>query len=147
MKKIIMLAIVLTTITISAFANNVSGLNQKVLSSFKKSFQTAEVVRWEVRNNLYKITFKSFDKEMFAYYNADGEQVALSRNIHIDQLPLSLSSELKKKFSQGWMTELFEVSSNGETAYYATIECSTHITILKAEGTSGWATFQKEKRK
>ena len=147
MKKIIMLAIVLTTITISAFANNVSGLNQKVLSSFKKSFQTAEVVRWEVRNNLYKVTFKNFDKEMFAYYNAAGEQVALSRNIHIDQLPLSLSSELKKKFSQGWMTELFEVSSNGETAYYATIECSTHITILKADGTSGWATFQKEKRK
>ena len=147
MKKIIMLAIVLTTITISAFANNVSGLNQKVLSSFKKSFQSAEVVRWEVRNNLYKVTFKNFDKEMFAYYNADGEQVALSRNIHIDQLPLSLSSELKKKFSQGWMTELFEVSSNGETAYYATIECSTHITILKADGTSGWATFQKEKRK
>jgi hypothetical protein len=147
MKKIIMLAIVLTTITISAFANNVSGLNQKVLSSFKKSFQSAEVVRWEVRNNLYKVTFKNFDKEMFAYYNAAGEQVALSRNIHIDQLPLSLSSELKKKFSQGWMTELFEVSSNGETAYYATIECSTHVTILKADGTSGWATFQKEKRK
>jgi len=147
MKKIIMLAVVLTTITISGFANNISGLSQKVLSSLKKSYQHAEIVRWEQKDNLYKVTFKNFDKEMYAYYNASGEQVAVSRNIHIDQLPLSLSSELKKHFTNGWLTELFEVSANGETAYYATIECSTHITILKANGTSDWATFQKEKRK
>ena len=147
MKKIIMLAVVLTTITVSAFANNISGLNQKVLTSFKKSFQTAEVVRWELKNNLYKVTFKNFDKEMFPYYNSDGEQVAVSRNIHIDQLPLALSADLKKRFSNSWLTELFEVSANGESAYYATIECSTHVTILKADAASGWATFQKEKRK
>jgi hypothetical protein len=147
MKKIIMLAVLLTTITISSFASNITGTNQKVLNSFKKSFQNAEVVRLELKNNLYKITFKHFDKEMFAYYNAAGEQVAISRNLHIDQLPLSLGAELKSKFSQGWLTELFEVSTNGETAYYATIESSTHVTILKADGASDWATFKKEKRK
>jgi hypothetical protein len=147
MKRIIMLAIALTTITISAFSNDITGVNEKVLSSFKRSFQTAEVVRWELKNNLYKITFKNFDKEMFAYYNADGDQVAVSRNIHIDQLPLALASELKRKYSQGWLTELFEVSANGETAYYATVECSTHIIIYKANGTADWATFKKEKRK
>jgi hypothetical protein len=147
MKKIIMLAIVLTTITVSAFANNITGVNQKVLNSFKKSFQTAEVVRWEMKDNLYKVTFKNFDKELFAYYNADGEQVAVTRNIHISQLPLSLASELQNKFSQGWLTELFELSSNGETAYYATIECSKYVIIYKADAASGWATFKKEKRK
>src|SRR6476620_5808709 len=115
MKKIIMLAVVLTTITISSFASNITGANQKVLSSFKRSFNNAEVVRLELKNNLYKITFKNFDKEMFAYYNADGDQVAVTRNIHIDQLPLALGAELKSKFSQGWLTELFEMSSNGET--------------------------------
>ena len=147
MKKFIMLAAVLTTITISSFASNISGLNQKVLNAFKKSFQTAEVVRWEVKNNLYKVTFKNSDKEMFAYYDANGEQVAISRNIHIDNLPLTLSSELKSKFSDSWLTELFEVSSNGASAYYATIENSTHITILKSDGTSGWILFKKDKRK
>ena len=73
--------------------------------------------------------------------------MAISRNIHIDQLPLSLGAELKSKFSLGWLTELFELSINGETAYYATIECATHVTILKADGTSDWATFKKDKRK
>lgn len=147
MKKIIISALALTIITISAFANNTTSVNQKVLHSFKKSFQTAEIVRWEVKNNMYKVTFKDFGREMYAYYNGEGEQLAISRNIPTDQLPLSLSSALKSKFSQGWLTDLFEMSSNGETAYYATIECSTHITILKGDATSGWATFKKEKRK
>ena len=147
MKKIIMLAVALTTITISSFASDIIGVNQRVLTSFKKSFHNAEVVRWELKNNLYKITFKNFDKELFAYYSADGDQVAVSRNIHIDQLPLALGAELRNKFSQGWLTELFEVSSNGQTSYYATIECSTHTTVFKAEGSSGWAIFKKDKRK
>ena len=147
MKRIIMSALLLTTITISSFANNVAGVSQKAISSFKKSFQTAEVVRWEIKDNIYKVTFKNFDKEMFAYYNVNGEQIAVTRNIHIDQLPLTLAAELKGKYGQGWLTELFEISSNGETAYFATIECSTHTTIYKADGTSGWSTFKKDKRK
>ena len=147
MKKIIMLAIVLTTITLSGFANNTYGVNKKVLSSFNKSFHSVEDVRWELRDNLYKVSFYTDGKKMFAYYNADGDQIAITRNIHTDQLPLTLSSELKEKFAENWLTDLFEISANGETAYYATIESATHVTILKAEGASGWATFKKDKRK
>ena len=147
MKKFIMLAVVLTTITISSFANGNSDINRKAISTFNKSFSYAEDVRWEVRNNLYKATFKSNGKEMYAYYNADGDQIAVTRNIHIEQLPLTLSSELKSNFEDSWLTELFEISANGETAYFATLESATHITILKAEGTTGWSTFKKEKRK
>ena len=57
MKKFIMLAVVLTTITISSFANGNSDINRKAISTFNKSFSYAEDVRWEVRNNLYKVTF------------------------------------------------------------------------------------------
>ena len=75
------------------------------------------------------------------------ELIVVTRNIHIEQLPLTLSSELKSNFENSWLTELFEISSNGETAYFATLESATHITILKSEGTTGWSTFKKEKRK
>jgi hypothetical protein len=147
MKKIIMLAVVLTTITLSSFAGNVYTINKKAVSTFNKTYQYAEDVRWELRDNLYKVSFKSNGSAMFAYYNADGEQVAITRNIHSNQLPITLSNELKGYFNDSWVTELFEVSSNGETAYYATVENATHITVLKAEGTSGWSLFKKDKRK
>lgn len=142
-----MMALVLSTLTVSSFANNVTGINEKALSSFSKSFRHAENVRWEIKDNFYKATFKSGGKEMFAYYNADGDQIALTRNLHIEQLPLTLSTELAAKFQDSWLTELFEVSADGETTYYATLECATHITILKADGTLGWTTFKKDRKK
>lgn len=147
MKKIIMLALVLTTIASTAFSNNTNAVNQKVLSSFSKAFNNAEDVQWEITKDLYRATFKSGGQIMYAYYNHDGTEVALTRNIFINQLPLNLSAELKKGFAQNWLTELFEVAANGETAYYATIENATHVTILKADGTNGWVVFKKDKKK
>jgi hypothetical protein len=147
MKKIIMAAIMLSTITVSAFATNTYGINKKALSTFSSSFKEAENIRWEVKENLYKVTFQSFGKEMYAYYNTDGEQIAVTRNVHIAQLPLSLSNELKSNFDNHWLTDLFEVSANGETTYYATLESASHITILKANGISGWSTYKKDRKK
>ena len=147
MKKIIMIAIALSTLTVSSFANNIGSVNQKAVSTFTKSFRHVEDVRWEVKENLFKATFKSGGKEMYAYYNADGEQVALSRNLHLQQLPLALTTQLTSQFENSWLTELFEVSANGETIYYAKLECATHTIVLKANGTSGWTTFKKDKKK
>lgn len=147
MKKIIMIALVLSTLTISSFANAITGINEKAQTSFSKSFRHAADVRWEVKDNLYKVTFTTGGKVMFAYYNVDGDQVALSRNLHIEQLPLSLSTDLTSKFENSWITGLFEVSVNNETTYYATLESATHTITLKANGTSGWTTFKKEKKK
>lgn len=147
MKKIIMLALVLTTIVTASFSRNMDAVNQKVLSSFSKSFHNAEDVRWEVRKEMYKVAFKINGQIMFAYYNPDGEQIALTRNILPEQLPLNLAVELKSMYNQYWLTDLFEVALQDETSYYATIENATHITVLKADGTIGWMVFSKEKRK
>jgi hypothetical protein len=153
MKPLFTLAIVLTSFTLTAFAdsssniNNLTSVNRKAINSFQKSFHNAEVISWEVKGNLYKVTFNSNDKTMYAYYNAEGDQIAVSRNIHIDQLPLSLSMELKEKFNDSWLTDLFEVSANGETSYYATVANATTTTIYKTEGITGWTTFKKDRRK
>lgn len=147
MKKIIVMAFMLSTFAVSAFATDNTGVNEKALSAFSKSFKYAENVKWEIQSNLYKATFNSGGKVMFAYYNAEGEQLALSRNISLEQLPLALATELTSKFDNSWLTELFEVSVNGETSYYATIENATHTITLKADGTGGWSTLSKEKKK
>jgi hypothetical protein len=147
MKKIIVLAMVLTTLATAAFANINDAVNQKVRNAFSKSYKSAEEVRWEIKDNLYKATFKTGGQEMYAYYNKSGEQVALGRNLHVNQLPLTLAVHLKGMYNEQWLTDLFEVSQNGETAYYATLQSATHVTIVKAEGTSGWYTFKRDKIK
>jgi hypothetical protein len=147
MKKIIMLAIVLTTIVGTAFSTPTDAVNKKVLTSFTQAFRNAENVQWEIRKDLFKATFMLNGEKMFAYYNAIGEQVALSRNLSTSQLPITLSAELKSGYNEYWLTDLFEVVTNGDTSYYATVQSATHITVLKADSSSGWVTFRKEKRK
>jgi hypothetical protein len=145
MKQIIMIALVLSTIATTAFSNTPDeGVNKKVLTSFSRAFSTAQNVNWEIKQQLYKATFKLNGQTIFAYYNGEGQQVAVTRNIAVSQLPLNLASALQGGYNEYWLTDLFEVSTNGETAYYATVETPT--TILKADGTSGWVIFKKDKK-
>lgn len=146
MKKLFMLALTLTIIGSAAFANSTEAINKKVLTSFSKAFLNAEDVRWEVRKDLYKATFRINDETMFAYYNKDGEQLALTRNIKPSQLPLTLYTALKQDYKQYWLTDLFEVYAKGETAYYATVHTSKHKIILKAVGASDWLVFKKDRK-
>jgi len=146
MKQIIMLALVLTTLATTAFSNNTDAVNQRVLNSFSKTFSLAENVNWEVKKDLYKATFKINGQVMFAYYDAKGSEIAVSRNITISQLPLALANELRSGFQRQWLTDLFEISANGQTTYYATVHSSTHITTYKAEGANEWMVYHKEKK-
>jgi hypothetical protein len=83
---------------------------------------------------------------MFAYYNKRGEQVAITRNLSLSQLPINLSTEMRSGYHSSWLTELFEVSAKGESEYYATIEDANYITVLKATAADGWVVFKKDKK-
>jgi hypothetical protein len=58
---------------------------------------------------------------------------------------MSLSSELKN-YKDSWITDLFEIASNGETNYYVTLEGAESTVILKSAGVAGWEQFKKEKK-
>lgn len=141
-----MLALLLTFITGTAFSNNTDAINRKVLTTFTKTFANAEDVQWEVKKDLFKATFKLQGQTIFAYFNIHGEQVALSRNISVYQLPLNLATQLQKGYNQYWLTQLFEVSTANENAYYAVVESVNYITTYKANGTNSWTVFKKEKK-
>jgi len=145
MKRLIMLALVLTTIATSALANVNDAVNQKVISAFTRDFATAKNVKWTEAKELYRARFEYNGQVLFAYYNEQGEQLAVSRNITIAQLPLQLASKFEEMSGNAYLTEMFEVSANGGTSYYATIKSDTHTIILKAEGPATWIVFKKEK--
>jgi hypothetical protein len=80
---------------------------------------------------------------MFAYYSGDGDLLAVIRNILSTQLPIQLLMELKQNHSDCWITDLFEIDSNGQTVYYATLENSDTRLTLRSDNTSSWETFEK----
>ena len=147
MKKTIVTFLTILSISISsAFANNEEGINLKATASFKKEFNSAVNVKWEAGKEFAKATFELNGQVMFAYYSAEGELMAVTRNIVSSQLPFKLLAEIKTNHKQAWISDLFEISANGETTYYVTLESAEAKTILKSAGTAGWENYKKEKK-
>ena len=73
---------------------------------------------------------KTNGSTLFAYYNTNGDLQAVVRNITSDQLPISLLSEMKKDYSDFWITDLFEIASDVQSNYYVTLENSDKKIVL-----------------
>lgn len=124
-------------------SNKVSPL---VLHSFEKTFTTAQEVAWTVTSDLYKAAFTFNGQYVTAFYNGDGNLVAVSRNITSNQLPIKLQTALKCSYENYWITDLFEVSTDEGTMYYVTVENADNKVVLKSSGSAYWSVYQKAQK-
>ena len=129
-KTIFATAMMLTVGMTSAFANKKDLISTEVTSSFYKDFSTAKEVQWQREAAYTKATFSMDDQIMFAYYNDNGELIGVVRNILSDKLPINLMSGLKKNYSNFWISDLFEMASDGQSNYYVTLETADETLVL-----------------
>jgi hypothetical protein len=127
----------------SSFAAATDNGNDVVIASFHKEFRSANVISVETGKEYTKVTFNLNSVVMFAYYSANGELMAVVRNILSTQLPIRLLMDLKQNHADSWITDLFEIDSNGQTVYYATLENSEMKVTLRSDNTSSWTTYHK----
>ena len=131
----------------SVFANGKDDVvTQDARDAFKKDFATASNVKWEQRNNFLKATFSFNGQVLTAYYYTNGDLQAVVRNITSDQLPINLVTSLRRDYTAFWITDLFEISSDGQTTYYVTIENSDKKVVLKSDDLSSWQVYSKERK-
>ena len=142
-RKILSWVLLLMTVSSYSFANQGDGTNTQVTSSFKKDFANAREVKRETDKAFVKLTFTLNEEVMFAYYSQNGDLMAVSRNILSNNLPLPQLIKLKNKYADYWITDLFEINSDIETAYYITLENSESKLILKSNCTDGWEVYKK----
>ena len=145
-KRILLLSIVLVSFTAFSFAADAPVISKNVISSFNKQFSNARDIKWERQENFIKAEFSVNEMVLFAYFNNNGDLLAVTRFISPSQLPLELMTSLKKTYGDYWISDLFEIQTEAGTAYYATLQDADKIIILKSEGISGWQTFQREKK-
>ncbi|HLK30209.1 MAG TPA: hypothetical protein VKT28_16630 [Puia sp.] len=147
MKKIIFAtAMMLTVGMTSVFANTKDEVNNQVTTSFSKDFATAKDVRWQTTSKYVKATFTMDNQVMYAYYGENGELMGVVRNILSDKLPINLMSGLKKNYSEYWISELFEMASEGQSNYYVTLETSDETLVLKSNGSNDWTVYKRTKK-
>lgn len=129
----------------AAFAGE-EEVNAKVLGAFKSEFGSAKEITWTIATNYYQASFLYKDQHVSAYYNIEGTLLGLTRYISPDDLPLTLQGDLKKNYSQYWISDLFEVANDEGTAYYITVEDSDSKKVLKAKDGKSWSEFKKVKK-
>ena len=145
-KSILTWALILMVGVSTSFAHGIEGVSERVMDSFKKEFSEAQNVQWESTKDFAKATFTIHGQVMFAYYNAEADLLAVTRNIVAAQLPISLLSEVKKSYGEYWISDLFEMSSNENTTYYITLENGNQKLVLKSDDSSSWELYKKEKK-
>ena len=144
--KILIGVFVFITGISSAFANGKEEVNDKIIKTFQKEFAGAQNVQWVTTKEFVKATFTLNEQVVYAFYDQEGRLLGVTRNILSGQLPINLLTDLKKSYTNYWITDLFEMAANNENGYYITLENSDYKLILKSNGTNGWEVFKKEKK-
>jgi hypothetical protein len=146
MKKIILaVAVILTVGLTSAFANKSEEINQNTIASFHKDFAAAKNVHWQEGRNYEKVTFDLNNKVMYAFYSHQGELMAVIHHILTSELPADLNSDLKANYDGYWISDLFELNSDEQHAYYVTLDNADGSIVLKSDGIHGWKYYRKIK--
>ena len=145
-KTILTIGMMLTVALTTAFASDGTTNTSKAQTSFGNNFTGASNVSWQQDAGFAKATFTMSNQVMFAYYNEDGELMAVVRNILSEQLPINLQTELKKKYNDRWISNLFEMAKEGQTTYYVTLESADETITLQSTDFNTWSVFKKAKK-
>lgn len=121
------------------------GSNDEISIAFSKSFHNAQIISKESHKTYTKLTFRMNDMIMFAYYSENGELLAVTRNILSSQLPMTLLVELRTDYSNYWISDLFELSGEGQDCYYVTIENADVKVVLRSVGDK-WEEFSRTEK-
>ena len=146
MKKIMIILALVFTVSTSFGSIGEESVNQQALNAFQSEFAGASDAVWTVGSSYYKVSFTLSDQKLFAFYNNQGEFLAVARYISSFQLPLHLQTGLKKSYNNYWISDLFEISGNDETGYYVTLENADTKIVLKSTDGKEWTPYQKNKK-
>lgn len=139
-KMILVLAIIVSGM--SAFASD-EKVNARVLEAFQTEFNAAKNVNWTAGENYYKAEFVFNNQRVLAFYSLEGELMGLTRYITLLDLPLSLQANLKKNYSDYWISDVFEVSKSDATGYYITLEDADTRLVMKTTDGEDWTVYKK----
>lgn len=131
MKKLILLAVILISVSSFSYAIEV---NQKVLTSFKKDFNTAVNVQWKSfdADGLYEAMFTYNREQVIAYYNEEGELVNTARYICKANLPILVSKQIEEKYADYLYRTVIECNNNKEITYLITLVGTQKSLIISA---------------
>jgi len=129
--KLFFTALAAVAITATSFAKGPETANAKAQKSLTEEFKDAKQVDWSTKGSFTEASFEWNGQKLQAFYTQDGEQVALSRKLSVDQLPVKALHAIKSRYSDYTTTEAIEFNSaDAGLSYYVSMEKGNKKTIL-----------------
>jgi hypothetical protein len=133
MKKLFVTVAVAVMVGITSFAADITKVNQRVLAAFEREFATATNVSWEVLKNedIAHASFIYANEVMEAYFNAEGEMIAVARFLSQDRLPLLVSKSLKTQYGKYEFKSASEYMGADTTSYIITLDSEKQTLVVR----------------
>ena len=134
MKRMILtVAFVMSLAGGKLFAAGDERVSRQAKETFKKEFPTAEFVKWqEIENSgIYLARFLYDNQGFAAYFNEQGSLIATARQVTKENLPYKVSQVIGKKYSDGEILTIEELTMDGTLSYFFTLEYEKTRTVLR----------------
>lgn len=146
MKKLLIAALLAVSVVSTAFADDPSDVNATILYNFRNNFTDATNVMWTSKKDYVKAVFTLENTTVEAFYKLNGELIGTSRNISLEQLPISAKRTFAKRFQDYTVKEAIKFEGADEIAYYISAHNDKESVILKVDGTNQLSMFKKTKK-
>lgn len=123
MKKAIIAAVLVSTLSVAAFAGNGDKVADKktgeekvsneVVNEFNADFKGAKNAVWTVTSNCQKVTFTIDGAQKTAFYDLQGKYMGSTQNITIQDIPYYAQESIDGDYKGYTVGQVFKYESNG----------------------------------
>jgi len=136
MKKVIFLAASALLFVSASFANvdpDREDVNEKVLKVFETTFPVVTDVKWKEYTAYYSASFKQNGIQTEVRYDKEGNFISSLRYYKEERLPLSILTQLKKRYTNKSIFGVTELTVGSDVAYFVTLEDEKTWLVVKAD--------------
>lgn len=132
MKKILIacMALLLSAASVSA-SDGSKAVAKSVLTSFTKAYSDASNVQWTVTEQFARASFILDAEKVEAYFTTDGDFIAESKAIALQELPRAGRKLLQSKYSGYQLKEVVSYTTDEKVEYYVSIESEKEKKVLR----------------
>jgi hypothetical protein len=152
MKKLVLTLVMFVSLLGAAMASGGSTksekVNHRVETAFQKEFSGATHVSWDhlKKENIYEAKFIYNHERLHAYFDVDGNIIAIGRFVTESNLPLLLRKNIHERYDEYEVTEVVEYSTNNETSYLVVLENEKSKLVVQGYISGSTSVFKKEKK-
>ncbi len=144
MKKLF--SIIFATVLVTTAYAYRAEVNEKVLKSFRETFNLAEEVKWEEYNTYYTVSFVHGGIQSRVNYDKEGSMLSSIRYYAPQMLPLNIFNRLKKDYQNKSLYGVTEVTSGTDVTYFIKLEDEKNWITIRVDANGNEQLYEKYKK-